>query len=117
MEGKQQDGKLLPCIFWLLCSTPELDNYTPNSTQLLFSFLFHGHIKLQIPSSHTERAVTRGTAEQKTVGGLYDTENFWQRLLLKHDLSWQNQQSNISTLWTAVPASQLAEGMFPHSDS
>lgn len=68
-EGKQQDGKLLPCIFWLLCCTPELDNYTPKSTQLLFSFLFHGHIKLQIPSLHTERAATRGTVEQETVGG------------------------------------------------
>lgn len=39
------------------------------STRLLFSFLFRGHIKLQIPSLHTERAATRETVEQETVGG------------------------------------------------
>lgn len=39
------------------------------STRLLFSFLFRGHIKLQIPSLHTERAATREILEQETVGG------------------------------------------------
>lgn len=118
-HSSRKDGKVLPWILWLLCLTPELHNYSPESAQFQFSFLFHGHVKLQIPPSHTERAAPRGTAEQESTGAVLGHRKHKFSCVFcvtKHyhgNMAWAGKsKGQTSPLWTALPISQLPMGLF-----
>lgn len=72
-------------------------------------------LKLQIP--HAERSATRGRAGQETGGGFLWYGKLLPKMIIKTWSELAKPQSNISTLGTAPPAPQLAEALFPHSDS